>query len=304
MSSFKKYLGPLFWASGILATISNLLQFSGPIMINNVLEFLADPNNPPLSEGLIYVSILVVCYILRTIIFQHSMHYVNLNCIQVQNSANSLIFHKILKLSSASRKYLETGSIMNYINVDTMSFYYFIMMSTFLFSAPFMILTAIVLLIIEVGWIGIAAPILFAAGMYVQQKVMKIGFQLRKESLFWTDKRSKAVNEYFSGIRIIKYYGWEKLVSEKIDNIRKNELALNLKTLMIRTWVEVLMSMLPIFASIIIFAVYAAENGSDSLTPAKVYTVLSIFNLISNPMRLMVMTLINFMNATASLARI
>jgi hypothetical protein len=37
---------------------------------------------------------------------------------------------------------------MNYINVDTMSFYYFIMMSTFLFSAPFMILTAIVLLII------------------------------------------------------------------------------------------------------------------------------------------------------------
>jgi ATP-binding cassette subfamily C (CFTR/MRP) protein 1 len=167
-----------------------------------------------------------------------------------------------------------------------------------------MILTAIVLLIIEVGWIGIAAPILFAAGMYVQQKVMKIGFQLRKESLFWTDKRSKAVNEYFSGIRIIKYYGWEKLVSEKIDNIRKNELALNLKTLMIRTWVEVLMSMLPIFASIIIFAVYAAENGSDSLTPAKVYTVLSIFNLISGPMRLMVMTLINFMNATASLARI
>ena len=73
---------------------------------------------------------------------------------------------------------------------------------------------------------------------------------------------------------------------------------------MIRTWVEVLMSMLPIFASIIIFAVYAAENGSDSLTPAKVYTVLSIFNLISNPMRLMVMTLITFMNATASLARI
>ena len=54
----------------------------------------------------------------------------------------------------------------------------------------------------------------------------------------------------------------------------------------------------------IIFAVYAAEKGSESLTPAKVYTVLSIFNLIANPMRLMVMTLINFMNATASLARI
>ncbi len=83
---------------------------------------------------------------------------------------------------------------MNYINVDTMSFYYFIMMSTFLFSSPFMILTAIVLLIVEVGWIGITAPLMFAAGMFVQQKFMKKGFQLRKDSLFWTDKRSKAVN--------------------------------------------------------------------------------------------------------------
>ena len=36
---------------------------------------------------------------------------------------------------------------MTHINVDIMSFYYFIMMSTFLFSAPAMIVTAIVLLI-------------------------------------------------------------------------------------------------------------------------------------------------------------
>ena len=60
---------------------------------------------------------------------------------------------------------------MNYINVDTMSFYYFIMMSTFLFSAPFMIVTAIVMLIIEVGWVGFVAPLLFAVGMFVQQKI-------------------------------------------------------------------------------------------------------------------------------------
>ena len=75
------------------------------------------------------------------------MHLVNRSCITVMNSANSLVFHKILSLSSASRKYLDTGSIMTHINVDIMSFYYFIMMSTFLFSAPAMIVTAIVLLI-------------------------------------------------------------------------------------------------------------------------------------------------------------
>ena len=144
------------------------------------------------------------------------MHFVNLSCIQVLNSANSLVYNKILKLSSAARKYLETGSIMNNINVDIMAFYYFIMMSTFLFSAPFMIGTAIVMLILEVGWIGVVAPILFFFGMAVQQKLFKQGFQMRKDQLFWSDKRSKCVNEYFSGIRVIKYYGWEDLVADKI----------------------------------------------------------------------------------------
>ena len=220
LGSFKKYLGFNFILAGILATIANLLQFSGPIVINKVLEFL-NSENPVVSQGIMYVSFLVLCYLTRTVVMQHSMHFVNLSCIQVLNCGNSLIYQKILKLSSAARKYLETGTIMNNINVDMMSFYYFIMMSTFLFSAPFMIGTGLVMLILEVGWIGIVAPVIFFFGMLVQQKLMKKVFEMRKDQLYWSDKRSKCVNEYFSGIRIIKYYGWENLVADKIEGIRK-----------------------------------------------------------------------------------
>ena len=39
-TSFKQYLGFNFFLAGILATLSNLLQFSGPLMINKVLSFL------------------------------------------------------------------------------------------------------------------------------------------------------------------------------------------------------------------------------------------------------------------------
>lgn len=83
---------------------------------------------------------------------------------------------------------------MNNINVDVMAFYFLIMMSTFLFSAPIMILTAIVMLIVEVGWIGLVAPVLFFIGMAVQQRLMSKGFAMRKDQLFWSDKRSKSVN--------------------------------------------------------------------------------------------------------------
>ena len=125
---------------------------------------------------------------------QHSMHGVNLSCIRVLNSGIALIYHKILKLSGASRKYLETGAIMNYINVDVMAFYYFIMMSTFLFSAPIMILVGVILLIGEVGWIGFIAPVMFFCGMLAQKQLWNKGIENRKDQLFWADRRSKCVN--------------------------------------------------------------------------------------------------------------
>jgi ATP-binding cassette, subfamily C (CFTR/MRP), member 10 len=179
IKAFQKYFGITFIMAGVLATVSNLLQFSGPLMISSILGFLNTSDGPdaePLSNGIIYVSILIGCYLLRTVIFGHAMHFVNMSCTKVLNSANSMVFHKILSLSSASRKYLDVGSIMTHINVDIMSFYYFIMMSTFVFSAPIMIIVAMVLLVVQVGWIGLTAPVLFGFGMILQNKITKKGF--------------------------------------------------------------------------------------------------------------------------------
>lgn len=73
---------------------------------------------------------------------------------------------------------------------------------------------------------------------------------------------------------------------------------------MIRTYIEVIMNMMPIFASIVCFGIYVYQNGSEELSPAKAYTVLSLFNLMANPMRMLVMSLIQFANAKASMSRI
>lgn len=193
---------------------------------------------------------------------------------------------------------------MNYINVDVQAINFAIQMSSFVFSTPVMVIVSIILIIREVGWIGISAPIIMFIGVFAQQKLMKIAFGMRKDQLFWTDKRSKCVTEYFGGIRIIKYYGWEDIVAQKIENIRTEEIKLIFRALMIRTYIEVIMNMMPILASIVCFGMYVFLYGSEGLSPAKAYTVLSLFNLMANPMRMMVMTLIQFANAKASMDRI
>ena len=42
MTAFWKHMGTPFLWSGIIAIISNLLQFSGPLMIGRILNFLND----------------------------------------------------------------------------------------------------------------------------------------------------------------------------------------------------------------------------------------------------------------------
>jgi ATP-binding cassette subfamily C (CFTR/MRP) protein 1 len=221
VKGFWTLLGGTWILGGVLAVIANVLQFAGPLMIKQILQFISGYSNEPEYMGYVWASILVGCYLLRTLFMQHAFHAINLAAVKVINSSTSKIYFKVLRLSSASRKYLETGAIMNYINVDSQAFQFFIQMSTFLFSAPFMIIISIALTIVEVGYIGFCAPVIFLVGVFFQQKFMKKAFALRKDQLFWTDKRSKCVNEYFSGIRIVKYYGWESIVSDKIEGIRK-----------------------------------------------------------------------------------
>jgi hypothetical protein len=40
IKAFQQYFGITFIIAGVLATVSNLLQFSGPLMINKILNFL------------------------------------------------------------------------------------------------------------------------------------------------------------------------------------------------------------------------------------------------------------------------
>ena len=137
---------------------------------------------------------LILVYIVRAILLSHALHMAMSNNIKLLNAANSMIYHKILNLSSSSMKYLETGSILNFIGVDVSSCSQFVMFSPYLFIGPSMITIAILMLVNEVGWIGFIVPVLFLCGTYWQEKLLNRGFAVRKEQLKMLDRRSKCIN--------------------------------------------------------------------------------------------------------------
>ena len=59
--------------------ISNLLQFAGPLFLNQILVFLEDPDREKyLYKGYLYAGLLLVCLTVKTIFQQHGYHASNI----------------------------------------------------------------------------------------------------------------------------------------------------------------------------------------------------------------------------------
>lgn len=120
--------------------------------------------------------------------------------------------------------------------------------------------------------------------------------------MIWKDKRAKAVEEYFSGIKIIKYYAWEKYVFSKIKSIRSQEHNYLFTNAKIRSTVDVITNVTPLFLAIAVFSGYIASG--NELKSSQAYSVLAIFNLLILPVRMVIYCLMLYIGAKASMQRI
>ncbi|KAL4440938.1 hypothetical protein ABPG74_009351 [Tetrahymena malaccensis] len=285
----------------LLSLLGNLCQFVGPIVLNYIIKFLKNENEPA-WHGYAYATIIFFGYLLRVFFLQHSLHLTNRVGIKVLNSLNTSIYNKILKLSASSKKYYDSGKTMNLVTVDSQSIFGYVMMAQNMITGPIIVLVAVAFIIYELGVIGLATPFFFFLGAYLQKVVNSRAFKLRRIILQWTDKRSKQLNEFFENIRVIKYYGWEEIISQRILGIRKTETANLIQNQIIKTVVEVIMNSTPIVISLFIFGLYAGLYGDIESNTA--YTIISLLNLLLNPLKMIVIVLLLQQNATTSAARI
>ena len=158
--------------------------------------------------------------------------------------------------------YLDPGKVLNLVNVDAQTIVVFCQLSNSTFTIPMMIVLSVILICLEIGVIGLIGPFLLLVALVLQNVVQAKTSFYRKSMMQFTDKRSKALNEFFAGIKIIKYYAWEKVVNRKIRDIRSKELELIYKGGLMIGLVDVIATTIPIFMMISIFGIYAAVGNN------------------------------------------
>nr|XP_025034164.1 multidrug resistance-associated protein 1-like isoform X2 [Pelodiscus sinensis] len=153
-----------------------------------------------------------------------------------------------------------------------------------LWSAPFQILMAIVFLWQELGpsvLAGVAVLILvIPINAFVAAKVK----QLRKNQMKNTDQRIKLLNEILHGIKILKLYAWEPSYQKKVVEIREHEINVLKSSGYLTTFSMLTLTCIPFMVSLATFGVYFLLDEANVLTATKVFTSISLFNILRLPL--------------------
>ncbi len=204
----------------------------------------------------------------------------------VKAGLQSMMFKKALRLSAAARHQVSNGEVENLASNDSqrVSFvYYFISYSI---AAPIQLTVLMYLIYEEVGnamWLALAIPML----TFPLQRTLGAALEKHnKQALEASDERVKLVQELVNGIRLVKYYAWERWFSQRIQDAREEELKSKFSIAMINAVNQVLLLAAPILSAVAVFLSYGYLIDEE-LTPSKAFTSLALLQQLRLPFMVM-----------------
>ncbi|KAL4508323.1 hypothetical protein ABPG72_003627 [Tetrahymena utriculariae] len=277
------------------------LSFAGPIFLNLIIKNIADPFSNE-NEGYLYASLLFGCFILKAFLTQHLTLLTNRITFQSCNQIFGIMYQKLLKLSNTGRKYMDPGKMTNLVIMNTMEILQFFLFAFTALTAPFIIIAASVYIIYELSYVGIIAPFMLALSAILVNHITSKQADFRMKVYTIIDQRSKKITEYFQGIKIIKYYAWEKWVVSQLQNIRLKEMKILFGFLFNIGQVDCISQVSPSIIAVLVFVIYILLD--NQLNAAKAFTALSLINLLQAPIIQLVSGWGKFIQARVSYNRI
>uniref|UniRef100_A0A663NAE5 ATP-binding cassette sub-family C member 10 n=1 Tax=Athene cunicularia TaxID=194338 RepID=A0A663NAE5_ATHCN len=293
--------GLRFYSLGLLKLAGNLLGFSGPLLLNLLVNFM-ESRQEPLSHGVLYALGLFAGSFLGALLRNQFSYEVNKVTLMVRAAVISAIYRKALRVSSTSLTRFTVGEIVNFMSTDTSRLVNFCLSFHEVWSLPFQFAITLYLLYQQVGVAFLGGLALTLLLVPINKVIANRIMMNNKEMLKHKDTRVKLMTEFLCGIRVIKFYAWEKHLSTRINACRAKELQ-KLRAIKYLDAVCVyLWAALPVVVSIAIFITYVLLG--HQLTATKVFTALALVGMLILPLNSFPWVLNGTLEAKVSLDRI
>ena len=134
------------------------------------------------------------------------------------------IYSRSLRLTTRARQTLPNGRLVNHISTDVSRIDFCCGFFHMFWTAPIQIMICLGLLIGNLGPSTLAGFSFFVVLTPMQSRVMRTLFKTRRKTMQWTDKRAKLLQELLGGMKLIKFFAWEKPFLRRIAGYRKREM--------------------------------------------------------------------------------
>uniref|UniRef100_A0A8B9UT98 ABC-type xenobiotic transporter n=1 Tax=Anas zonorhyncha TaxID=75864 RepID=A0A8B9UT98_9AVES len=293
--------GLRFYSLGLLKLAGSLLSFSGPLLLNLLVNFM-ESRQEPLSHGVLYALGLFAGSFLGALLRNQFSHEVNKMTLMVRAAVISAIYRKALRVGGTRLSRFTVGEIVNFMSTDASRLVNFCLSFHEVWSLPFQFAITLYLLYQQVGVAFLGGLALALLLVPINKVIANRIMMSNKEMLQHKDARVKLMTEFLRGIRVIKFYAWEKHFSSRINACRAQELQ-KLRAIKYLDAVCVyLWAALPVVVSIVIFITYVLLG--HQLTATKVFTALALVGMLILPLNSFPWVLNGTLEAKVSLDRI
>ncbi|KAJ4837827.1 Canalicular multispecific organic anion transporter 1 [Turnera subulata] len=293
-------LGGRFWLGGVFKIGNDLSQFVGPVILNHLLQSMQ--RGDPAWIGYVYAFLIFLGVSLGVLCEAQYFQNVMRVGFRLRSTLVAAIFRKSLRLTHESRKNFPSGKITNMITTDANALQRICQQLHGLWSAPFRITMAMVLLYQQLGVASLLGSLMLVLMIPLQTLIITKMRKLTKEGLQRTDKRVSLMNEILAAMDTVKCYAWEKSFQSRIQSIRNDELSWFRRAQLLSAFNSFILNSIPVVVTLVSFGTFTLLGGE--LTPARAFTSLSLFQVLRFPLNMLPNLLSQVVNANVSLQRL
>ena len=296
----------------LLALVYLVCSTANPLLIREIILFLkmseggspelnSGINHAPLSQGLVYAFALLLSVLIANI-GNHHLYHISLKIgMRMRAGMVVALYRKALRLTPEARLNSSTGEIVNLMANDAARIYNIAAQLHSLWLMPVQMIVIVALLFSVLGssmFAGLAVMLLMMAVSAGRAKKM---MQARKKLLGLADARVSLMSEILNGIRVIKFYAWEKSFLKNVGAVRTEE-HLHLRRLARElALVSVLFLSTPVFVGLATFATHLLMGRT--LNAPDVFAALAFFGILRPVMAQLPMTVSSYLDANIAAKR-
>ncbi|NXV20153.1 MRP3 protein, partial [Cepphus grylle] len=303
LKALLRTFGPYFLIGSFFKLIQDLLSFVNPQLLSVLIGFTKN-KDAPTWWGFLIAALMFICAVLQTLILHQHFQYCFVTGMRLRTGITGVIYRKSLVITNSAKRSSTVGEIVNLMSVDAQRFMDLMTFLNMLWSAPLQIFLALYFLWQTLGpsvLAGVAVMVLlipFNSAIAMKTRA----FQM--EQMRYKDSRIKLMNEILGGIKVLKLYAWEPSFSEKVLEIRKNELRVLKKSAYLNSLSTFAWISAPFLVALTTFAVYVSVDEKNILDAEKAFVSLSLFNILKFPLNMLPQVISNIAQTSVSLKRI